>query len=705
MNKERADSIVKVFNKFCQGKNTPLGQLLIILESNDNFSKEVTDIFDSSVFESRIGSIRIKIKSIDELVYQLLPWEDYLRCLVNDFERSRVQTFLEGTSNPTLIEAYQVPYGYFLEDFRITPEDKATEFEEHHITEQNKIENIDSLIDEWIKDKHKANIGLLASYGMGKTMFIRYTASRLAKNTLNQKTKRDWLIPLYIPLSGLSPNDAGIDALLESALARYSLRTSADAVKILLQLNRAILLFDAFDEMRAIETSEQRITQLRILQQGIQQGGRMLLTGRPNYFPERWEVNEALPMVGEQWRRFVRIGLAPLTKDQQKSMLDATLPKAQFPEIREYLDQALKNDLILQNLASRPVLLDMIRQTFQASKSIMYKSSTGERATVAKTAAEVVAGYVNLWLTRQQQKYEYGPTGTTSAHLLSREHYYMISKEVAKEMALIGSPTIKASQIDSITKKVAVMRDYQDGRLYKTKINEETGLRSKTNFELNERLINAICQQVRSGALLVLHEGSFTFKFAHKSFQEFFLSKVFTDEIRLYLHSDRVPSWWSENDLFTMIENLATFLIWMFNRKVWVQKVRTNKDSTITSIFNSDEVKQHIYELNRLDAIPDLLRRYRSLKIKERAFFAVLILVSAQIVNSIFFEFNIYLSFMAHPAVVGGLLIAYATFIGKTRLKSIERELSGIIDLKKNRLIVPLPNRASTGRVRARHDL
>lgn len=676
---------VKLFDGLSQKSDLTVGQVLVVLDKDYKLNEDMLEILKEYNPASKIGTISIKACDIQDLIFQMIPWKDYLKCLVNDFETSTIQTFVENAYSPTLSNAYQVPHAYFIKDIGSSRKDRGIEFEEHHIIEQNKIENVDQFIDEWLADISKANLGVLASYGMGKTMFLRYTAFRLAKKILLLKSNQEWMIPIYIPLSGLSPNDLGIKALLESAFSRYSLAASVEAIKILLQLNRAVLLIDAFDEMRAIETSDQRITQIRILQHGIQQGGRMVLTGRPNYFPERWEIDEALPSIGEKWQRFVKIGLAPLSRAKQQAMLDATLPKELFPSTRESIDWALDNDSILQNLASRPVLLDMIRQTFQALDASGHTEFLDARKSSSKTASEVVAGYVDLWLYRQQQKYEQGPAGTKSPHLLSRDHYYKISKDVALRMALLGTPTINAGQIDQIVYGIVVYRGYSAGRRYKARINEETGEQEKTNFELNERLINAIYQQVRTGSLLVLHEGSFTFKFAHKSFQEFFLSKAFTDEIRLFLNHKRQPSWWPETDLFMLIENWKRFFLWTFNRIRWIQESFFEKNTRMTSIFTKDEVKQFILELNKTDTIPQLVKKYRNLKIKQRVFFSVFALIAAQIANNVFLKLDLYLSFVTNPIVIMASLIGYVFLIGATRLKSIERELSGIIGLKPSR--------------------
>lgn len=252
-------------------------------------------------------------------------------------------------------------------------------------------------LDAWLADRHPRQIALLADYGMGKSSFLKHYAWHLARKRLSGEPGR---IPILLSLTGRSPrNPPGADGLLQAFIDQYQLRCEVAAFRLLMRAGRLVFLIDAFDEMDLVGDRAMRLDHFAALWRLYTSGNKLLFAGRPTFFPDEAELNEAFRIADRGADRLAggayceRLSLAPLTDDDiAQSFTCYFEPVA----ARRHYEWVRGNPRLL-DLARRPAMMHIIRDTIDD-----LRAQHAERATLRE--AELLELYTRHWIQREEDR-------------------------------------------------------------------------------------------------------------------------------------------------------------------------------------------------------------------------------------------------------------------------------------------------------------
>ncbi len=287
----------------------------------------------------------IRCYTLEEFIDHLADFRPYLERLVQKHEASE-------------IPAFYVPLSVESES-----EDESPRI----------FKPLESFVDAWLTDPGRNHLSILGDFGSGKTWFCQSYAYLAAKRYLADPTHNR--IPILITLRNYS-RAYDVEQLITDAIAnRYKVGLAA-GYKTFARLNEAgrlLIIFDGFDEMeRRVSDYRTTVENFWELAKVVSPASKVLLTCRTAYFRHRSEEQETLiprrrqvsVVAGDQvidlrgQDRFEVVHLLDFDAKDIQLALQKRLP-ARWEPVYEKI-QRLSN---LQDLASRPVLLDMIVKT------------------------------------------------------------------------------------------------------------------------------------------------------------------------------------------------------------------------------------------------------------------------------------------------------------------------------------------------------
>lgn len=256
------------------------------------------------------------------------------------------------------------------------------------------VKPLERFIDAWLAEPGRNHISIMGDFGTGKTWFCQRYAYKQAKRYLADPTAR---IPILITLRDYS-RAYDVEQLITDALVnRYGVQLGA-GYKTFERLNtegRLLLIFDGFDEMeRRVSDYRTTVDNFWELAKVVGPKSKVLLTCRTAYFKHRKEEREVLePMPSEVSvvsrekvidlrgrEQYEVMNLMEFTDEDIKLALQKRLPTSWEPVYEKIM--SLPN---LQDLASRPVLLDMIVKTLpqiedasQVNQATLYEAYIDE---------------------------------------------------------------------------------------------------------------------------------------------------------------------------------------------------------------------------------------------------------------------------------------------------------------------------------------
>jgi hypothetical protein len=215
-------------------------------------------------------------------------------------------------------------------------QDLDTYYVDQRITGDEKlIDKIRSWIDD---DSDGRPIAILGGYGMGKTSFCKYLIHELGTDYLSDVSKR---VPIYVRLSEIA-KEQELEGLLGKMLAAR-FRLSNYYFEDVMNLNRRgkfVFIFDGFDEMKHALSWDLFKFNFGQINRTVVQNSRVIIAGRPNAFLSDQEHSWALRgtrISGEQTIRmpgspeYIELTIQPFSKAEAQSFL------------RRYLTQYLRN--------------------------------------------------------------------------------------------------------------------------------------------------------------------------------------------------------------------------------------------------------------------------------------------------------------------------------------------------------------------------
>ncbi|HTC04973.1 MAG TPA: NACHT domain-containing protein [Xanthobacteraceae bacterium] len=158
------------------------------------------------------------------------------------------------------------------------------------IIEQSKepLQDFSTFVTKWIADEPSGHIALLGEYGQGKsTSVLKFVHDVL------QKRIDIGRLPILIELRGKSPKTQAPLEMLAAWGAYYGI--SGSALFALLRAGKLLVIFDGFDEMDGLDDERSRYENFVSLWAfSTFEGSRIIITGRPELFPEDTELRRDL---------------------------------------------------------------------------------------------------------------------------------------------------------------------------------------------------------------------------------------------------------------------------------------------------------------------------------------------------------------------------------------------------------------------------
>jgi hypothetical protein len=145
---------------------------------------------------------------------------------------------------------------------------------------ENSSVTLDSKISDWLYSASERPIAIWAGYGMGKTSYAAFLASKLATSYLADPTQR---IPILVPLGDYYTSPR-LDGLFANTLTRdsgvhgYNFNTFWN----LHEAGRFVIILDGFDEMKHAMTKAEFAAISKEIRKLILPNSKILLLGRPD---------------------------------------------------------------------------------------------------------------------------------------------------------------------------------------------------------------------------------------------------------------------------------------------------------------------------------------------------------------------------------------------------------------------------------------
>lgn len=257
------------------------------------------------------------------------------------------------------------------------------------------IENIEQHLLGKIKTQQRQFICVQGAYGAGKTTLLKKLKYELSQTFMHGES---WLRPIFFQLKDF-PDPADLDAFVAATMTR-ELWTNIPAGTFwkFASEGRLVLLLDGFDEIAAGSSQQSRLASFVNLSKLLFSGSTVILSCRPSYFVSEYEYAQILKQIStpsddlpgiikrltvpEMHHRlsehFNASSILPISESQISTLYLEPFSRDQILEVvssyKEDLSRKLgrtpadvmaylDNVYDLQDLMSRPILLDMIIQT------------------------------------------------------------------------------------------------------------------------------------------------------------------------------------------------------------------------------------------------------------------------------------------------------------------------------------------------------
>lgn len=333
---------------------------------------------------------------------------------------------------------------------------------------------------------------LLGDFGSGKTSSVQNLMYRLSKLKLDNPYNPEIPIPLLLTLRNYN-KVPDIDSLFINFFQTeigYS-NINLQVFKKMNESGQFILLLDGFDEMAKLVTeSERRLTFAEICKL-ITPKNKLIVTSRPGYFPENQELSQLLkkyvPNPTNTFDRWCNISvpancqigcLQLMDKEKSEEYIEKN-----FPERRDEV-QKLITDPSLRDLAGRPVLLNMISESYDELRNMPLGSIT---------LGVLYEIYTNKWINREEDKGR-----------------FRILMDPKKKIAFLSLLAIQMNKQDKYSIHFSVL---------------DTMIQRHFKID-NQESVDHFSHDIRTCSFLNRDDVG-NYSFIHKSFMEYFIVKEF----------------------------------------------------------------------------------------------------------------------------------------------------------------------------------
>jgi NACHT domain len=298
----------------------------------------------------------LRVFSLSELL-QTMIWGPYIAVLDELVTRDRIPEFYVD------LHCYKLQMG---------DGDTVLSKERHS--------SLDSYIDEWLSERGKMHISLLAEFGAGKTWFCRHYANLQLARFLNNPAKER--LPLLITLRMFSKATTAQQLINDVLLEQYQLPFIGSAYEVFQRLNlsgKLLLILDGFDEMARKVDYQTVVDNFWELAKLVEDGSKVILTSRTEYF--RWAKESEKIFGGEEFGRrtillqpprFEVLYLEPLSDPQIRDVIAKRTGSVQGALVADKIMSLLN----LAEMARKPVLLELLLVALKEVSSDALKNPT-----------------------------------------------------------------------------------------------------------------------------------------------------------------------------------------------------------------------------------------------------------------------------------------------------------------------------------------
>ena len=345
--------------------------------------------------------------------------------------------------------------------------------------------DLQGLAEDWMVKSSASGLLLLGDYGTGKTTFLHHFAALQAQRFLSDPDHHRCPVLLYLKDF---PGGLDLRTLLVAVgdlVGDPSL--NRNLIERLLRRGRLLLLLDGFDEMGLqADTRMRRVLFSSLLRLMLMPAVKVVVSGRPGYFPSLQEMEEVLELGGAGLSRELEAGpaveavaIAALDEGQISRYVDSfdwETSQLTGVRVKEVIGQVYN----LRELAERPFLLDLIVKTIPLL----------EREAENVNPARLYEIYTERWLSREYGKGDF-------RWLIERSEKRAFTIELAWRMLRQRSLKIHFSEL----------ADW---------------VRSYFNVSSPET-IDYLAQDIRTCSFLGRDDEGF-YSFVHRSFMEYFVA-------------------------------------------------------------------------------------------------------------------------------------------------------------------------------------
>ncbi|XXY21232.1 pentapeptide repeat-containing protein [Sorangium sp. So ce216] len=327
-------------------------------------------------------------------------------------------------------------------------------------------------LDSWLSSGEQTAL-VLGEFGLGKsTALAAWADGRWASGARP--------LPLLVNLAGASSSVSAEQLLLQAARLDDVPENRA-ALRLLVRHRLVVPCFDGFDEMAARLEATELAGRLSALLEIAEGGGKVLVSSRDNYFPGDAHLHtmtgSALAQAHGLLTGIRRFAVQPFTDDQVRDLVQQIHGEGGAPAARLRI-AGIYN---LKDLVHRPLLLGMVLATLDDLSS---------GAQVGR--ADLYEAYLKRWLDNTRED---------SPESFTDEQKKEFAEALAEQLWRFGKPTCTWQELQS-------------------------SVRARLLPLLPEGMPpGAAFLEIQGGAFF-MHEGEDRYRFAHKSFLEYFLARA-----------------------------------------------------------------------------------------------------------------------------------------------------------------------------------
>lgn len=336
---------------------------------------------------------------------------------------------------------------------------------------------------------------IIGDYGAGKTTIVRHMMYLLSKEILNGSSKKGNRIPLLISLRDYN-KVADFKALLTHFLMT-EVGAPASAIPFFDMLNRKgrfIIILDGFDEMLSRVTPQLRRITFTEMSGILNSHSKVILTGRPGYFPESDEFYQLVESVMQKagsagsrkgMRASESVWIDCLQLMDPLQLNSYFLERAKLVDDDKFFDKVqsiLRRSKDLWDLARRPVLADIISDSVD---------EIGQNVEDVMNVRDLFDVYTDRWVKREEEKGKF-------RLLIEPEQKEAFVIMLASQMHATGELNIHWRGLDASVSKYFGLEKAEE--------------------------IDHFSHDIRTCSFLAHSESGF-YSFIHKSFMEYFVAR------------------------------------------------------------------------------------------------------------------------------------------------------------------------------------